>query len=133
LKSRVGETSAEYSEKVDEARLQAFRAAVGATGPGVPPTFMTCFRAGEFELFNTLGFELSQVLHAEQEFTYENDLQAGDTAFFKATLTNVLEKISSSGGALRFLSFVSTIEAQRDGTRVKIGSSKTTVVVRGQA
>ena len=129
LKERVGEKSPLYKEQVTPQRLMDFCHAVGSHldhADGVaPPTFMTVFRKGEFDLFSELGLELSKVLHGEQEFQYFNPIRAGDTVEFQTQLSHVLEKKSATG-SLHFMTF---------HTEVKVldavaGLSKTVILVR---
>jgi hypothetical protein len=91
---------------------------------------LTVFRKGEFDLFQSLGVELARVLHAEQEYQYENTIEAGDHVSFETSLTQVLEKGGSSA-RMQFLTFETEVDAERKSKMVRIGKSKTTIVVRG--
>ena len=84
LKHREHSKSSVRSEVVTAERIRDFCAALRADCPTVdgecvaPPTFLTCFRHGEFELFEKIGLKLQNVLHAEQIYEYESDIRAGD-------------------------------------------------------
>ncbi len=86
---------------------------------------MTVFRKGEFEVFDLLGLKLENVLHAEQIYQYESDIRVGDEIEFQTQLSHVLEK---KGGALSFL----TLETKFSTGPRQIGSSRTTIVVKGK-
>jgi hypothetical protein len=95
LKSKEGARSKIYSETVTGERISKFSRAVGAEAHpnGIaPPTFMTVFRKGEFELFASLGLKLESLLHAEQLYDYRSDIRSGDRIEFHTTLSHVLEK-----------------------------------------
>jgi hypothetical protein len=126
LKRFEGAKSSEVSEKITKERIALFCEAVGMkTSLVAPPTFMTVFRKGEFELFDHLGLPFSSVLHSEQQFTYESDLRAGDEILFQTELTSVLEK----KGRMSFLHFETSVRVTAPSPR-SIGKSKTTIIVR---
>ena len=129
---KEGQHSARFSEKVTEERIRLFCEAVGAEPSNVaPPTFLTVFRHGEFELFEKLGLKLSNVLHGEQQYSYPSDILAGDEVSFQTRLSSVLEKKGSSG-RMSFLVFETDIEVTAPIPR-KAGTSRTTVIVREKA
>jgi hypothetical protein len=127
FKSQEGAKSRVYKESVSRERLEKFCRAVGQKGQALvaPPTFMTVFRKGEFEVFDLLGLKLEGVLHAEQIYQYESDIQVGDDIEFQTQLSHVLEK---KGGALSFL----TLETKFNSGSRTIGSSRTTIIVKGK-
>jgi hypothetical protein len=131
FKSQEGVKSRVYKEAVNRERLEKFCHAVEQKGPSAlpidaaPPTFMTVFRKGEFEVFDLLGLKLESVLHAEQIYQYESDIGVGDEIEFQTQLSHVLEK---KGGALSFL----TLETKFSTGPRQIGSSRTTIVVKGK-
>lgn len=92
----------------------------------MPPTFLTRYRIGEFELFSRLGIELASVLHAEQAYGYAEPIVAGDTLHYETSFTQLVEKRE-----LSFLTFETRFESERGGKRVPIGTAKTTIVVKG--
>lgn len=117
-KSLIGRQLGVTRADVEKGRLRAFARAIGETDPvyfdeaaardaghpslPVPPTFLFCLE-GEgrdvMQLLATLQFDLSRVLHAEQEFTYHRMCHAGDTLTFDTRVADVYEK---KGGALQF-------------------------------
>jgi hypothetical protein len=127
FKSKEGAKSRVYKESVSRERLEKFCLAIGQKAPAqvAPPTFMTVFRKGEFEVFDLLGLKLEDVLHAEQIYQYGSDIQIGDDVEFQTQLTHVLEK---KGGALSFL----TLETKFSSAERALGSSRTTIVVKGK-
>jgi hypothetical protein len=131
FKASEGAQSRVYSEPVSRERLEKFCKAVGQTERVdalrvvAPPTFMTVFREGEFELFDLLGLKLENVLHAEQIYQYESDIRVGENIEFQTQLSHVLEK---KGGVLSFL----TLETKFHSGARSIGSSRTTIVVKGK-
>jgi hypothetical protein len=123
-KSFVGQSAGPYEHHVTQASIDEFARVVGAPSRGeAPPTYMTIFRQGEFELMQKLGIPLSKVLHGEQEYSYESPIRSGDELAFRSTVASANEK-----AGMLFLIFETTTEAK--GGR-KIGTSKTTVIVRG--
>jgi hypothetical protein len=128
LKDHVGEQSSRHEETADAERVEAFRQAVGALGQGVPPTYVTRCRVGEFELMQKLGIQLNQLLHGEQEYSYEADIEVGDQLSYTTRLAEVLEKRE-----LKFLVFETEIEAARSGRKARAAVARTTVILRGAA
>ncbi len=134
LKSEVGKVAGPYMELVSPERIAQFCEAIGANTSrlgteGAPPTFLTVFRKAEFELFNRLGFDLSQVLHTEQEYQYTAPLMGRDQVEFTTVLTHVLEKLSVNH-SMQFLTFETEFHALRDLEKIKIGLAKTTILIR---
>ena len=113
LKSQIGKVVGPYYDLVSQERITAFCRAVGTEeGFFAPPTFLTVFRKGEFELFQLLGIDLSHVLHAEQEYQYDCLIQAGDQIEFETVVLNVLEKQGSTG-FMQFLTFETRFKTKR--------------------
>jgi hypothetical protein len=131
IKNREHSKSSVFTEAVSAERIAKFRQAIHAestefSGQSIaPPTFMTVFRRGEFELFELIGLKLESELHAEQFYRYESEIRAGDEVTFQTELTSVLEK-KGTRGRLCFLTLETKFRA-KDRT---IGSSRTTIVVR---
>lgn len=95
----------------------------------VPPTYYTTFRLGEFELFQKFEISLSSILHAEQEYTYERPLHAGDRVQYITRLEHVLEK-KTPHAAMHFLSLVTEVRLERESHTLPCGTSKTTIVIK---
>lgn len=121
----IGQTAGPYAELASEDRIAAFQKAIGTSDPGVPPTFLTVFRRGEFELLERMGVSLAQVLHAEQEYEFFSELRSGDFLDFTTQLANAALKKGASG-SLKFLTFET--EFARNGVRVAV--ARTILVVR---
>lgn len=131
LKSELGRKVGPYQDEVTANRILAFCQAIGIKNCEVaPPTFLTVFRKGEFELFQLLGIELSRILHAEQEYQYENAIRPGDKVQFETAVTQILEKQGSSY-KMQFLTFETEFHSERGPQKFRVGKSKTTIVVKG--
>lgn len=130
VSDRQGQRSRVYREEIPVARIADFYRAIGVEPRAeAPPSFMTVCRKGEFELFETLGIPLDRVLHADQEYTFDEPIRGGDTVEYSTELVTALEKRSAKGQML-FLSVESTVEIDRGGQRLRAGSARSTVVVK---
>ena len=124
IKSFLHHRSNVHKFEVTEGRLRAFCQSVGAEyRESAPPTFMTVFRDGEFELFDRMGIQLKTVLHADQEYRYENLILPGDQLEFQAVMTKAFEKKSSKGSVMRFLTFETEVKVRRTEGWVLAGVS----------
>ena len=96
--------SATFEEEISSERIRSFREAVGLdpNADEVPPTYVTRFRQGEFELLARLGVPLQNILHAEQDYQYFERLKPGMKILYETTLANSFEK-KGREGSLRFL------------------------------
>lgn len=72
LKGQVGIKSKIYSMALTPEQVRDFKETIGSQVAGNPPTILTAFREPEFELMRTLTFELREVLHAEQEYEFQD-------------------------------------------------------------
>jgi acyl-CoA thioesterase FadM len=132
LKSEIGKKSGPYRDVITAERIGAFLKAIGASESSkAPPTFMTVFRRGEFDLLKSIGVDLAQILHTEQEYEYFHEICAGDQIRFESVLAHVLEKQSSSVD-LQFLTFATDVVLEKASGEVLAGQSQTTVVIRNQ-
>ena len=127
-KEKIGQELGPQVARIEADRLRDFNLSIGSTGSGVPPTYLTVFRRLELEWVAKLGFQLSQILHAEQEYRFHESLRVGQEMLYRTTLANALEK---KGKALTatFLVFETRFCAQEDPSR-EIAFSKTTLVAR---
>lgn len=126
-----GDQIGPYFEHIPEQRLKAFCQAVGAEYLGVaPPTFMTVFRRGEFDLIQRKGVGLSSVLHAEQEYEYFSPILPDMKVEFKTEISKSFQKKGSTS-ALHFLVFETQVKESESGTL--LGLTRTTLVIRGGA
>jgi hydroxyacyl-ACP dehydratase HTD2-like protein with hotdog domain len=131
VKTFIGLKSGPEEERIDPERVKEFARVFDSKNlQEVPPTYLTLFRKLEFELFDRIGFSLSKVLHAEQDYQYEKPLKAGMQISYETTLANVLEKRGSKV-SLTFLVLESVFhEKTANGLGDRLATAKTTVVVR---
>ncbi len=128
--------SALFRDVVTEEQVASFCAVTGFSPAlrarfGVPPTFVTRYRHGEFALFEQLKISLSQLLHVDQVYDYRFPIRVGDEIQYVTRLTHVLDK-TSSGRRTQFLTLITEFVAWRGGEGVGIAAvAKTVVVVRG--
>lgn len=133
LKSLIGQKLGPYPEKADPKRIQDFQKTVCSTVHGdweVPPTFMTVCRQGEFDWVDRLGFEISEVLHGEQEYEYVHPVRLGEEVVYETTLTNLMEKRSSKGVMIFLIMATEIFEKKNHRLCVR---SKTTFIIRRAA
>ncbi len=125
---QIGQESSVHRARLDREAVEAFGRSVSWEIPGeVPPSFLTRFREGEFELLVSLGVELRQVLHAEQEYRWLAPLKADAQLDHRARLADVLSK-GGKGGRLTFLKFDS--EYLDPVTTRALAQSRTVMVIR---
>lgn len=141
LKDKVGTRSDLHTEVVTAARIQAFCNAVGVSDHSTAPaTFLTVFRRGEFELLQTLGLELSNALHAEQQYDIIEPIRAGDEIEFQTEVSQILEKLTTKQ-SLQFLTLETRFHAKKghtgpspahpsEGKKQLVGKSVSTLVFR---
>jgi hypothetical protein len=92
---------------VEPGRLRAFRKAIGETvseDRGVPPTYLFCLEmmdaANPFRFVDEIGVAITDILHADQSFSYRAPVEVGDTLTFNARVTDVFDK---KNGLLTFI------------------------------
>jgi hypothetical protein len=130
---RKGEKTDIIREKVSAKRIADFRASIGAApGADAPPTFMTVFRAGEFELFRRFGIELSSLLHADQTYILGAPIRAGDEIEYSTELVQVLEKRGSKG-AMHFMTLETEFFIVAAAGRTSAGTSRSVILYRESA
>lgn len=128
--SLIGRSLGVTTTEVEKGRLRFFAKAIGETDPvytdeaaakaagykslPVPPSFLTCLEGegrDQNELVEgALGFDITRILHAEQEFTYHQMAFAGDCLTFDSRIVDVYEK---KGGALQFAVLGTRVSNQR--------------------
>jgi acyl dehydratase len=142
-KSIVGRQYPPFSVEVEKRWLRSFAQAIGLTDPvyvdeaaahaagyrSLPaaPTFAFAIlmEAGQsFKLLEELGIDKRRAMHAEQSFTYQRNICAGDVLSGQQQVVDVYDK---KGGALEFL-VTRTRLANAAGEPVC--ELRTTVVVR---
>ncbi|MBY0471306.1 MaoC family dehydratase N-terminal domain-containing protein [bacterium] len=128
LESFVGKKTGTYSETLKPEDVKAFCEAVGIpfNQEKIPPTYLTTLRTGEFDLLKEIGVPLPQILHGEQEYTYEKEIRPGSAIQFETEFTQVTKK-EGKNGVMSFLIFTSKISSNGSLS----ATSKTTVVARG--
>ncbi len=125
---QIGQESSLHRARLDREAVEAFGKSVSWEIPGeVPPSFLTRFREGEFELLVRLGVELKQVLHAEQEYRWLAPLKPDAQLDHRSRLADVLSK-GGKGGRLTFLKFDS--EYLDPVTTRALAQSRTVMVIR---
>lgn len=120
------------SFKVTEERLRQFCDVIGTPYLGeAPPTFLTVFREGEFNILANLGLSLSRLLHADQEYHYRRKIYPGDHLEYDSTLVKAIEKKGKEGSTY-FLVYETEVRLRRgEGQPLEVvGNSKTTVISR---
>ncbi len=106
---------------------QASARAAGHPDIPAPPTFAFCLemdRDHPFDYLDTLGVDLSRVLHAGQSFVHHLPIHAGDTITFTSRISDVSHK---KGGDITFV----TVEREGRKQDGKLATTlHTTLVVR---
>lgn len=132
----VGSEAGPYEEHLSVERMAEFARSVSAAMPGIPPTWLTLCRKGEFELLTRAGFRLDQVLHGEQEYRYLEGYAAFEDALSSKSKdelcvgyrTRLAEVTSKAGGGLLFLVFETEVSVL-----APIAMARTTIVIRQKA
>lgn len=90
-------------------------------------TYLSRLRQGEFELLTTMGIELKQVLHGEQEYEYHKPIRLDDVLSFETLLHSVSSKKTKA-----FWLHICTLETlyYRKTTQELLASSMTTFIIR---
>jgi hypothetical protein len=73
-----------------------------------------------------LGIDIGRVLHGEQQFTYLQQIYAGDRIKLSTRISDIYDK---KGGALEFVVQDTTAENQQG---VAVGAARTIMVVRNE-
>lgn len=128
---QIGQESSLHRARFKRGDVEAFaRSIAWEDSRNVPPSFLTRFREGEFELLLRLGVELRQVLHAEQEYRWFAPLKVDSQLDHRSRLADVLSK-GGKGGRLTFLKFDS--EYLDPTTTRALAQSRTVMVIRETA
>lgn len=137
--SLVGQETTPHIGTITVEQIRQFADAVGDTNPLfrdesaaraagfpdvlAPPTFVTRFRVDFAEA--GLDPEKMQVLHGEQEYTYQRPLQAGDSVTARHRVATLRQ--SSRAGGMNIMTLEQHVEVAGEG-QVCLG--KATVIVR---
>ncbi len=81
-----------YEAAIDKNHVAEFARIVGYQGKGIPPTFYTFYRLGEFSWLSRLNVALESIVHTEQEYTYHLDLEPGATLIVETEVTQFRER-----------------------------------------
>ena len=131
LDQHIGKQSQFYEDHANLENMEKFCSALGIKldreNASVLPTYLTRCRKGEFELFQGLGVDLSEILHTDQEYEYYQDIPVGSFLQYNTEFTNVTHKNSASGG-LHFLTFESRIAVKDNPMAAAL--ARTVVVLR---
>jgi hypothetical protein len=131
----VGRRLTLVTATVEPGRLRSFRKAIGEGGlqdrSDVPPTYLFCLEmmdaANPFRFVDEIGVAITDILHADQSFTYHASIYVGDTLTFDACVTDVFDKRS---GLLTFIVQEITVANQNS---VRVADIKRTFVVQNIA
>lgn len=134
----IGRTGESRPIEVEKGAIRKFAEAIGDLNPlyldeafaqtqgyqsvVAPPTFPTTFRVP----LPDVHFELSRVLHGEQEYEYTRPIVAGDVLHCKSEVLDVYER-SGSLGEMTF--FVTKITGDDSNGR-PVFTGKSTIIVR---
>jgi acyl dehydratase len=135
----------EHSSEVEKGRLRFFGKAIGETNPiysdeqaarvvgyaslPAPPTYTFCLQQDvphPFSFLESLGVDMSKVLHGEQSFIYHAPICAGDRITLETRISDVYEK---KGGALEFIVLDTTC---RNQSGALVTEQQTVLVVRNR-
>ena len=134
--SAVGTSSASQDFEVEKGAIRRFAEAIGDTNPLytdeaharacgfasviAPPTFPTTFRVPL-----PVEFDMSHVLHGEQEYAFTRPIVAGETIRCVSTITKVNER----EGSLGKMTFVFAEITGVDASGQQVFSGKSTIIV----
>lgn len=125
----VGKTYPPIAFPLEAERVARFAAVIGHEGDDVPPTFVTApeLAAGLRNVLadDELGLELSNVLHAEQEYEWGRPLTIGETLTAETTIADIRTK-----GAMSFVTLRTDL---RDEGRRTVVVATSTLLVRSDA
>lgn len=136
--SWLGQSGPATHYELTHAQWIDFHLSVGWNADGLSPMVFTCFRRGEFEIFERLKIALNEVLHAQQKYHWSSKFKQWslDTVLHSRGLdligvtqvTQVVEKSNAQGDSLIFVE-LTTAYSERT-TSEKLVQSVTTVVLR---
>jgi hypothetical protein len=121
---------------IERGKIREFAHATSSANPAydrpdavIPPTFLTTagnFWADGHDRIAELGFELSRVLHGEEEFEFFGPPpQAGQTLVFASRVTDRWEKEGKRGGTMRFAKMITEY---RDETGALVAEQRHTLI-----
>lgn len=130
----IGAESEIFYETITPDKAKLFAQTVHAQDSTSPATtYITRYRHGEFELVDRMGIGLNEILHAEQEYTFERPLPAGVQVGYFTKLSQIQEKKGKTE-LLVFITLTTDIYETSEGSGDRSGplfaSSKTLFVLR---
>ncbi|GMA63758.1 MaoC family dehydratase N-terminal domain-containing protein [Alicyclobacillus fastidiosus] len=137
-KNVIGRTGEARAIEIEKGAIRKFVEAIGDKNPlycdeayaqangyaslVAPPTFPTTFRLP----LPDVHFELSRVLHGEQEYTYERPIVAGDVLRCSSRVADVYER----SGKLGNMTFLVTEIIGEDVGGHLVFSGRSTIILR---
>ena len=129
--SLIGATSSPQTFEVTREAVERFMQATedpalqrDTTLEYAPPTFPTTFR------MRVPGLELDatkmQLIHGEQRYTYTRQLRIGETITCQVRITDVRERVGSSGP----MTFIVTETTGQDSQQQPVFAARSTSIVR---
>jgi hypothetical protein len=110
----IGTKFPPFSFTVERGKVREFALAIGDSNPAyfsddpvLPPTFPITFAfwsdANLVDKLASLGVQIWNVLHAEQEYIYARPIRVGDTITGQATVADIYTKEGRAAGAMDFI------------------------------
>lgn len=121
LENDPGTKVIRYEAYVDKNHVAEFARIVGYQGKGIPPTFFTFYRWGEFTWLTRMNVALETIVHTEQEYSYHADIEPGVTLIAETEVTSLRER-----RGLKMIDMTTTLFL--DGQ--KVASSQTSFLSR---
>ncbi len=145
-KDLIGKEYPPFAVTVERGKIKEFARAIGDLNPFylddavgrasrwgdviAPPTFAIAFRddevAGTAAVLRDLGYDISRVLHGEQEFEIFRQITPGETFLCRTKVTDVYEKTGRSGP----MGFIVRETAVTDRTDEIVVRMRHTTVIR---
>lgn len=144
-RKNIGKTRPPHTVEIEKGRLKFFAKAIGETNPiytdeeaarnggypslPAPPTFTFCLEQdlpNAFEFLESIGVEMSKVLHGEQSFAYHGPVCAGDQITLETRISDIYDKKS---GALEFIVLDTTCRKQGG---IVVAEQRAVLVVRNR-
>lgn len=133
--SHKGKTFPPFTYAVERSKLREFLLAIGeddaayqTDDPPLPPTFPTLFAfwggTSLEDMLHTVGVEIRNVLHSEQEYEYLAPIHVGDTVEGQASITNIYQK-----AGMDFMEIVTEYKNQAGAPVLK---DRALIIVRGE-
>ncbi len=124
--SYVGQIIEFSGEEANPEGVASFRVATCSQyGKGIPLTYCTLFRHGEYAWLEKLGIEVRELLHGEQEYEFKEPLQVSKPLTVLTKLASIKER-KTAQTSLAFVVLSSDVLCEGKVAVV----SKTTFVVR---